>query len=249
MATTTNYSWTTPDDTALVKDGAAAIRTLGSSIDTTTKALNPSTTLGDIEYRSATANTNTRLGIGTSGQVLAVNGSGVPAWTTPAGGGSMTLLSTTSWTTASQTISSISGSYKNLEVWVVDFWSTIGDDVNLRLNGTTASSYQTTGFQGGNGTTFNTYSSANSTVIKLTNPGVAPDAADSNNFIRFRINDYTNTVTKKIVDFNSKYTSGGEISYMGQGQYFATPAAITSITLWIPTAGTPSGTIYIYGVN
>lgn len=34
MATTTNYGWTTPDDTALVKDGAAAIRTLGSSIDT-----------------------------------------------------------------------------------------------------------------------------------------------------------------------------------------------------------------------
>jgi hypothetical protein len=83
MATTTNYSWTTPDDTALVKDGAAAIRTLGSSIDTTTKNLNPSTTLGDIEYRSSTANTNTRLGIGTTGQVLAVSG-GVPAWTTPA---------------------------------------------------------------------------------------------------------------------------------------------------------------------
>jgi hypothetical protein len=35
MATTTNYSWATPDDTALVKDGASAIRTLGSSIDTT----------------------------------------------------------------------------------------------------------------------------------------------------------------------------------------------------------------------
>lgn len=34
MATTTNYGWTTPDDTALVKDGAAAIRSLGSSIDT-----------------------------------------------------------------------------------------------------------------------------------------------------------------------------------------------------------------------
>jgi hypothetical protein len=80
MATTTNYGWTTPDDTALVKDGASAIRTLGSSVDTTTKALNPSTTLGDIEYRSSTANTNTRLGIGTSGQVLSVSG-GVPAWT------------------------------------------------------------------------------------------------------------------------------------------------------------------------
>jgi hypothetical protein len=81
MATTTNYGWTTPNDTDLVKDGAAAIRTLGSSVDTTTKALNPSTTLGDIEYRSATANTNTRLAIGTTGQVLSVVG-GVPAWAT-----------------------------------------------------------------------------------------------------------------------------------------------------------------------
>lgn len=81
MATTTNYGWTTPDDTALVKDGASAIRTLGSSVDTTTKALNPSTTLGDIEYRSSTANTNTRLGIGTTGQVLTVAG-GVPSWAT-----------------------------------------------------------------------------------------------------------------------------------------------------------------------
>lgn len=35
MATTTNYSWTTPDNTAYVKDGANAIRTLGSSVDTT----------------------------------------------------------------------------------------------------------------------------------------------------------------------------------------------------------------------
>ena len=35
MATTTNYGWTTPDNTDLVKDGALAIRTLGSAIDTT----------------------------------------------------------------------------------------------------------------------------------------------------------------------------------------------------------------------
>jgi hypothetical protein len=79
MANTTNYNWETPDDTDLVKDGAAAIRTLGSSIDTTTKALNPSTTLGDIEYRSSTANTNARLAIGSNGQILGVSG-GVPAW-------------------------------------------------------------------------------------------------------------------------------------------------------------------------
>lgn len=83
MATTTNYGWETPDDTDLVKDGAAAIRTLGSSIDTTTKNLNPETTLGDLAYRSSTSNTNTRLAIGTTGQVLTVSG-GVPAWSTPA---------------------------------------------------------------------------------------------------------------------------------------------------------------------
>ena len=34
MATTTNFGWTTPDDTDLVKNGALAIRTLGSAIDT-----------------------------------------------------------------------------------------------------------------------------------------------------------------------------------------------------------------------
>ena len=104
MATTTNYGWTTPDDTALVKDGAAAIRTLGSSVDTTTKALNPSTTLGDIEYRSSTANTNTRLGIGTTGQILAVS-AGVPAWTTPvsAAPASATATVATTQTTTSTT--------------------------------------------------------------------------------------------------------------------------------------------------
>jgi hypothetical protein len=82
MANTTNYNWETPDDTDLVKDGAAAIRTLGNSIDTTTKNLNPETTTGDIAYRSATANTNTRLAIGSAGQVLTV-AAGVPSWATP----------------------------------------------------------------------------------------------------------------------------------------------------------------------
>lgn len=82
MANTTNYNWETPDDTDLVKDGAAAIRTLGNSIDTTTKNLNPETTTGDIAYRSATANTNTRLPIGSAGQVLTV-AAGVPSWATP----------------------------------------------------------------------------------------------------------------------------------------------------------------------
>jgi len=101
MASTTNYSWSTPDDTGLVKDGAAAIRSLGTAIDTTTKNLNPSTTLGDIEYRSSTANTNTRLAIGSTGQVLTVAG-GVPTWAAPAGGGKV--LQVVQATTTSQVL-------------------------------------------------------------------------------------------------------------------------------------------------
>jgi hypothetical protein len=87
MATTTNYGWGTPDDTDLVKDGALAIRDLGQDIDTTTKNLNPETTTGDIAYRSATTNTNTRLALGTAGQVLTVNsGATAPEWATPSAG-------------------------------------------------------------------------------------------------------------------------------------------------------------------
>ena len=44
MATTTNFGWETPDDTDLVKDGAAAIRTLGSAIDTSLVDLKGGTT-------------------------------------------------------------------------------------------------------------------------------------------------------------------------------------------------------------
>jgi len=51
MATTTNFGWSTPDNTALVKDGALAIRTLGSAIDTS---------MGDLRG-------------GTTGQILAKN--------------------------------------------------------------------------------------------------------------------------------------------------------------------------------
>jgi hypothetical protein len=105
MATTTNYGWTTPDDTALVKDGAAAIRTLGSSVDTTTKNLNPETTLGDIAYRSSTPNVNTRLALGTAGQVLKVNsGATAPEWATDNSG------MTNPMTTTGDTIYSSSGS-------------------------------------------------------------------------------------------------------------------------------------------
>ena len=90
MATTTNYGWDTPDDTDYVKDGASAIRTLGSAIDSTLKtqidAQIPDsllTTTGDVIYASG-ASTPARLGIGTNGQVLGSNGT-TPVWTNAVG--------------------------------------------------------------------------------------------------------------------------------------------------------------------
>lgn len=44
MATTTNFGWTTPNDTDQVKDGALAIRTLGNGIDTSLVDLKGGTT-------------------------------------------------------------------------------------------------------------------------------------------------------------------------------------------------------------
>jgi hypothetical protein len=78
---TTNYGFVLPTATDLVTDLPADFDVALQGVDTRLKALQPGTTLGDLAYSSATANTNTRLGVGTNGQVLAVSG-GVPAWTT-----------------------------------------------------------------------------------------------------------------------------------------------------------------------
>jgi hypothetical protein len=55
MPTTSNFGWTTPADTDLVKDGASAIRTLGNGIDTSMAELKGGTT-GQI--LSKTSNTD-----------------------------------------------------------------------------------------------------------------------------------------------------------------------------------------------
>jgi hypothetical protein len=80
---TSNYGFVLPTATDLVTDLPADFDVALQGVDTRLKALNPETTLGDLSYGSATANTNTRLPIGTTGQVLAVSG-GVPTWTTTA---------------------------------------------------------------------------------------------------------------------------------------------------------------------
>ena len=99
------------------------------------------TTTGDIIYASA-ANTPARLGIGTASQVLSVV-SGVPSWTTPAGGGGLTLIGTATPSGASSlSFTSIPGTYKHLQLmWREVFQSNDGETWSVRLNGDSSSKY------------------------------------------------------------------------------------------------------------
>jgi hypothetical protein len=246
MATTTNYGWTTPDDTALVKDGAAAIRTLGSSVDTTTKALNPSTTLGDIEYRSSTANTNTRLGIGTTGQVLTVSG-GVPSWATSASGG-LTLLSTTTLSGATTTISGISGSYTNLFGVITGVTNATADGV-FYMQANSGASIFTYQINYTNALNYNFEADAylrfayDSAAYRLTR-------TSANNGFSFIINNYASATAYKTLDVCGSYTRNtSNTGGMKGGGGVSTTSAITSLTFLNDGGNLSTGTVLLYGVK
>ena len=142
---TTNYGWPMPTATDLVTDLPADFAAFGQPVDTSLKALNPETTLGDMAYRSATANTNTRLAIGSTGQVLTVTG-GVPAWgAAPSGSLTVAQIASGTLSGASVTISSLS-SYDQLFIQLrnVDMSSVTG--MSIRVNNNSGSNYSWNGF-------------------------------------------------------------------------------------------------------
>jgi hypothetical protein len=246
MATTTNYGWTTPDDTALVKDGAAAIRTLGSSVDTTTKALNPSTTLGDIEYRSSTANTNTRLGIGTTGQVLQVSG-GVPSWATPASAASMTQLATGSLSSTVVNLSSIDQTYINLKLVIRLFFTSISGSVFIRVNANSGNNYMYS-MNVSNSTSNKISAGTNAIYINdFANDG---NDASSNQFAVIDFNDYVNATTFKSINYCANYANAGTSTPVVLGGFntYKVAEAITEINIHA-SGGNLSGSYILYGVK
>jgi hypothetical protein len=246
MATTTNYGWTTPDDTALVKDGASAIRTLGSSVDTTTKALNPSTTLGDIEYRSSTANTNTRLGIGSTGQVLTVSG-GVPAWATASSGG-LTLLASGTLSGSSVSLTSISQSYKNLQLQIIaGYNASDGLDIKLTINGITTTTYFYTGIKNRQGT-LSQWSDASGSGFNF---GVSSTNTDDNRRINSIIDiyDYTSATVKMMTCETQLVESTTNFSGYRASCVNTMTTAITNIQIVVSGTTWSGGSYKLFGVN
>lgn len=162
----------------------------------TTGMTNPMTTTGDIIY-SSPGSTPVRLGIGSTDQILTVAG-GVPTWATPAGGGGMTLLSTTTLSGASTTVTISNFSYNYLKI--IAYGATWSGSGNLAIkpnnsstncasyfaywtggstgNGGTSASYMQTGLNTNNGTNvaeidiYNYASSSNYKPFRLTHGSI-----------------------------------------------------------------------------
>lgn len=256
MATTTNYAWETPDDTDLVKDGAAAIRTLGSSIDSTVFT-NASASIaktiidakGDLISATA-ADTPARLAVGTNGQVLVADSTASTglAWATPTSGG-MTLIASGSLSTNSVVITSLSQAYKDLKIFVKGYQGSEDFNLEFRLNEDSGSNYSYNAISNNSTTVFNsTYQAQTQVSIE------ANEAVGAGYFMNLDIFDYTNSTTRKafsLVRQGLHIDSSFRANIFAQGQYHpGTAAAITAITLKLDAAKTfAAGTYEIYGVK
>jgi hypothetical protein len=255
MPTTTNYGWTTPADTDLVKDGAAAIRTLGSSIDTTVfanaSAGIPKTIVdakGDLIVATA-ADTVSRLAVGTNGQALIADSTAATGlkWDTPAAGG-MTLISTTSLTGASTiNITSIPSTYNNLQLVIQNYKpSTDGDYINVRVNNDSNTRYRaiaSTGLPASNAG----FSSTNWETLFRNDNSVAQGL----NIIDFP--NYANTTTWKMGTYygvNNHPTTTSNFEANVWYLFYNQTSAISQINLFTNSVSNfTSGTALLYGVK
>jgi hypothetical protein len=250
MATTTNYSWTTPDDTALVKDGAAAIRSLGTAIDTTvfTNAGNAiAKTIvdakGDIIAATA-ADTVSRLAVGANDTVLTADSTAATGlkWATSAAGG-MTLISTTTLSGATTTLSSIPQTYNSLFLIIIGMTANTSNTRFRCLpnNVNNLSDYQNVEF----GTN---YSLANS-AIRLTESNELRTNASNAWVLQF--NNYTSTTSFKPFTFSGFYVENSGSNYScNAGGAFRSNTAITSLVFDYSGTNTfAGGTVLLYGVK
>jgi hypothetical protein len=248
MPTTTNYGWTTPADTDLVKDGASAIRTLGTAIDTTVfnnaSAAIAKTIVdakGDIIAATA-ADTVSRLAVGANDTVLTADSSTATGlkWAAAAGGG-MTLISTTSLTGASTVLSSIPQTYNSLFLVMYGVTNATADGVfAIEPNSSVNSAYTAVT----NGT-----ASTNTGSLRLS-ATTNPWRTDANNVWSVRYDNYTSTTNYKIVSWIGLYRDSNPDSFsvIGGGG-FRDNTAITSLQIKNYGGNLSTGTALLYGVK
>jgi hypothetical protein len=285
MATTTNFGWETPDNTDLVKDGAAAMRTLGNSIDTSFVDLKGGTTgqvlakasNTDLDYSwvaqddsnaiqnaivdakgdliaATAADTPARLAVGTNGQVLTADSTAATglAWATPASSGGMTSIASGSLPTGASTItlSSISGSYKNLQLVIRDPYPATATSLALQFNGNTGSVYRyVTTYYGATGPISGVAVDA-TTLLELSQTSLKN--TDNNNLLVVDIYDYANSATNKSGRYANNLVSDSYAQFINNGIFaFNSTTAITSITIRNSNSGVnfSGGTYVLYGVN
>jgi hypothetical protein len=154
MATTTNFGWETPDDTDLVKDGAAAMRTLGNSIDTSFVDLKGGTS-GQILSKASNTDLDYTWITNDIGDITAVTaGTGLSGGGT-SGAVTLAIDSTVATLTGSQTLTN-----KTLTDPVIN-----NGKVNLTLNAQTGTTYTLVAADSGKLVTL-----ANGSPITLTVP-------------------------------------------------------------------------------
>jgi hypothetical protein len=196
-------------------------------------------------------NTIARLAVGSNDQVLTADSSTATGlkWAAGASGG-MTLLSTTTLSGASTVISSISTSYKDLVIYVKDFYhsdNTVSYLLRMNNDSTTAN-YQNF-VNRGTGTTNGTY--ADDGISGMEGTGYGIKNTQNDNFSVIYIADYANTTTKKVINSMTGFiqSTGAKAITNITCYYAASPAAITSLG-FVPVNGTWSaGSVEIYGVK
>ena len=211
----------------------------------TTGMTNPMTTTGDIIY-SSPGSTPVRLGIGSTGNVLTVAG-GVPTWAAAAGGGGMTLLSSGSIGSSGIDLTSISGSYEQLRLKLIDFDFATADTIFLRFNGDSGSNYYNAFVRSQNGTIGLAGNSASS-YFQLNYEYVGASNTGAIAVLDFK--NYSDSTGFKLINFSMFYidSTSANSTINGAGSW-KSEDAITRIVVGSTTYNFDAGTYELWGMK
>jgi hypothetical protein len=203
---------------------------------------------GDLIAATA-ADTPARLPVGTNGQVLTADSAEATGlkWATSASGG-MTVLASGSLSGSSLSLTSISGSYNNLQLVLIDY--ALSNQSTLTFTANSVTSYSWLKQATANSTTASSQldTQLGDTVVYLGFD--ANQTGDNNNLCVLTLLNYANTTARKLVqNQHYLYTSSNKNQIVTQLATVNDAAAITSITIAVPVGTFTGGTYILYGVK